>query len=217
MNYYRSLRKANLELYFKILMFLIVVLFVLGVLVFQNIFYGLQRFIVELNKFFAIGGGYLLIMPFLALYIKNKTGKGIFDYGFKSQNLLRDVLTGIFASVFIFILLSLINLNISYESEIKGFYREIYFLVLLVLAPFSEETLFRGIIYDLIEKKFNKHLALFGTSLIFTLAHLPKDTAEFFLYFIISLILGMLRYANSNLIASFIAHSIGNLGIYLFK
>ncbi|MGC8765609.1 MAG: CPBP family intramembrane glutamic endopeptidase [Brevinematia bacterium] len=214
MNYYKSVRKANLELYFKFFILVLTTVIVVAILFFKNSFYELQKIIFELSKFLAIGGGYLFILPFLFLYTRNKTGKGLFEYYYTSENFLRDIFVGVVASVFVFILLSIINLEVTFKSELSGLYKELYIIVLVFLAPFCEEILFRGIAYEFLEKKLNKQLAVIGSALLFTLVHIPQNAGEAGVYFLISLILGGLRYFTSNLLSSTIAHSIGNIGIY---
>ncbi|URA09766.1 CPBP family intramembrane glutamic endopeptidase [Thermospira aquatica] len=211
MEFYRKLRKLNINLYFRIgLLFLTTASFV-----FLYNFDGISHIISEFIKFLAIGGEYIFVFPILMVYIRNKTGKSFFSYGYTTKKPLYDIFIGIVASVCVFLLLSLLNLSLTEETALSGFYKATYILILSLLAPLCEETIFRGIIYDLIEKKFNHNLALLGSSFLFTFAHLPKDLNEIFLYFLISFILGILRFSSRNLIPSTIAHAFSNILVYL--
>jgi len=214
-NYLRTLRELNRELYFKIALFTAAIAISIILLTFKNASYELENIFGELNKFLAIGGGYIVLLPFIISYIKNKTGKKIIEYAYKSTNTIRDIFTGIIAAVIITIILTFLNLNITEFTELKGIYNEIYILVLVFLAPFCEELIFRGIIYDIIEKKFNIQLAILLSSIIFTIAHIPRNLSEFFLYFTVSFILAFSRFITSNLLAPTIAHCLANLAIYL--
>ncbi len=213
MEYYRKLRKLNVELYFRIGLFIFTLMFLIFLFIFQD----LSNIISGLTKFLAVGGGYIFVFPILFIYIKSKTGKSFFAYGYNTKKPLYDIFIGIVASVFVFLLLNLLNLSLGEETELTGFYKTTYIFILFIFAPLCEEVIFRGIIYDLIEKKLNKHFALFVSSLIFTFAHIPKDLKETFLYLSISLILGILRFAGGNLISSTIAHAFSNIFVYLIR
>ncbi len=81
-------------------------------------------------------------------------------------------------------------------------------LVAILLAPFAEEILFRGIIYPTVKQLGFPRLALWGSSILFALSHANVLTTIPLLVF--SLFLTQLYEHTDNLMAPIAAHSLFN-------
>src|SRR5262249_14033020 len=83
--------------------------------------------------------------------------------------------------------------------------------LLVLIPPFCEETLFRGILFRGLIRRFGVGIALAGTSLLFAVLHqiLVPSVLMIFLgcYF------GMLVYLTGSLWASVLAHAVNNLAV----
>ena len=91
--------------------------------------------------------------------------------------------------------------------------REKWFLTILILeiailAPISEEMLFRGIIYNYLKKRIRWGYAAFLTSLLFAFLH--ANLFGFFVIFIISMAICYVYEKSNNIIAAFFFHSLHN-------
>jgi membrane protease YdiL (CAAX protease family) len=169
----------------------------------------------DLQLIFSLGGAYFLIYPLLLYYIKKVYKQDLIEFGYKTKNLAKDIGAGIAGSIFVSLLLILVNLqNPIPKLNLSGVFLDIYFFLLVILGPFCEEIIFRGIIYNFAVEKLNKTAGVIISALIFTLAHMPKASFEMVLFFLLSLILGVLRRISSNLLPSTIAHSIANIAVY---
>ena len=78
----------------------------------------------------------------------------------------------------------------------------------IILAPLSEEVLFRGIIYPWIKNFGFPQLALWGTSLIFAIVHFNLLSLP--ALFLLALMLTLLYEKTGNLLAPIAAHSLFN-------
>jgi len=94
-------------------------------------------------------------------------------------------------------------------------------LILAILYPMLEETVFRGIIQPTIYNRLNGRLGLFSyanilTSILFSLAHLPSHEPIWALaVFIPSLAFGLLKDKYKTLLAPVALHSYYNTGYFL--
>ena len=88
-------------------------------------------------------------------------------------------------------------------------FQQIYLgVVALVLAPIVEEMLFRGILYPTIKRAGYPKLALWGTSILFSLTH--QNIPAFFALVFFAMILTLLYEETGNLLAPMVAHSCFN-------
>ncbi|MCM8774659.1 MAG: CPBP family intramembrane metalloprotease [Candidatus Omnitrophica bacterium] len=96
-----------------------------------------------------------------------------------------------------------------------------YFLIFegFLIAPLSEEFLFRGFIYKFMRKKYNWLISSLFNSLFFAFLH--KSISGFFVIFLISMTLCYVYEKTQNILASVSIHSLHNLlgiwGIFVFK
>lgn len=78
----------------------------------------------------------------------------------------------------------------------------------IVLAPISEEILFRGILYPFVKQHFRPELAVVGTSLVFAVIH--SNLMTFIPLFLFSLVLIWLYENTDTLLAPIVTHALFN-------
>lgn len=83
--------------------------------------------------------------------------------------------------------------------------------VVVVLAPLSEELVFRGFIYGGLRKRVGKLLALLLTSLAFAVVHFQFHWAMFSQIMLLGIILALIYEKTRSLIVPILAHSLYNL------
>ncbi|MGV3771315.1 MAG: CPBP family intramembrane glutamic endopeptidase [Verrucomicrobiales bacterium] len=96
---------------------------------------------------------------------------------------------------------SLQNANAPWQKIYHGF-------VGIIVAPFVEEVIFRGIIYPTLKTASNKTLALWGTSLLFAFIH--NNLGTFIPLTFLAVILTLLYETTNNLLAPILTHSFFN-------
>ena len=94
------------------------------------------------------------------------------------------------------------------ENATRPAERAVFALAAIVLAPFVEEILFRGILYPLVKQRGYPRLALWGTSLLFAAVHI--HAATFVPLFVFGLILAWIYERTDTLLAPILTHSIFN-------
>lgn len=88
-------------------------------------------------------------------------------------------------------------------------FQQIYLAVVaLIFAPIVEEMLFRGILYPTIKRAGYPRLALWGTSILFSLTH--QNIPAFLALVFFAIILTLLYEETGNLLAPMVAHSCFN-------
>lgn len=113
-----------------------------------------------------------------------------------------------------------LNLNQEQQLGFDGVYNGgqliLIGIALVVLAPITEEIIFRGLLYGSLKKAMPLLYAAVFTSVLFAIGHLPEGGAEGPLYiaaidtFVLSMILVYLREKTGGLWASISLHSIKN-------
>ncbi len=86
--------------------------------------------------------------------------------------------------------------------------RAVLGLVTILLAPFAEELLFRGILYPWIKQLGFPRLALWGTALVFAAIH--GNLVIFLPLLVLALLLTLIYEKTNNLLAPITAHSLFN-------
>ena len=86
--------------------------------------------------------------------------------------------------------------------------RAVFALAAIILAPFVEEILFRGILYPLLKHQGYPRLALWGTSLLFAAVHIHLPT--FVPLFVFGLILVWVYERTDMLLAPILTHATFN-------
>lgn len=84
------------------------------------------------------------------------------------------------------------------------------FLVVWLIAPMSEEVLFRGALWRALEHwRLNRWLIFVVTTLVFSVAHLELLRTP--LLIVVSLPIALARVLSGNLLSSIVAHQVNNL------
>jgi membrane protease YdiL (CAAX protease family) len=81
-------------------------------------------------------------------------------------------------------------------------------ITIAILPAICEEWIFRGTLQKILSEKINIHLAIFFTSIVFSLIHF--DFAAFLPRIILSLLLGYVFYFSGSLWASIFLHAVNN-------
>jgi membrane protease YdiL (CAAX protease family) len=177
------------------------------------------------------------VLVWVAIFLKeqNCTWNGAFGICLPNRN--RAILLGIIAGMVVLPLawgLQVLSGEVMSWFQIKAVPQEvveeikkhdlsighkIYFGILaIVIAPVAEETLFRGLLYPTIKQTGYRHLALWGTSILFSLFHL--STVTFVPLVVLALLLVLLYEETNNLLAPIVAHSsfnAANFVVLLFE
>ncbi|QVK20197.1 CPBP family intramembrane metalloprotease [Mycoplasmatota bacterium] len=136
------------------------------------------------------------------------------------KNLLYIVIFFMILTLTFYFLIYIMNLFFDIDTSInqKGLielYKEgpiIFTITTIILVPFIEEVVFRGVMYNLFYQNFNKLIGIVLSSLIFGLLHVVRGD---FIYLPIYSILGavlLLSYIKSNnLLVPILVHSLYNL------
>lgn len=112
----------------------------------------------------------------------------------------------------------MIHRSAKYYSEIfPGLGIIMMVINLIVIAPLSEETVLRGIVFTRIEAEANPAAAIIISSLFFGLMHLAAGGIILVAgSFIMGAVLGIIFYKTNSLFACFIAHAAANLPDLIF-
>lgn len=89
------------------------------------------------------------------------------------------------------------------------------FIVSGVLAPIVEEIVFRHVMLNALEKRYNPQFALFMSSLLFGLAHMNIVQSAY--AFILGIVLGRIYQKDRNLLPSIIVHLTINASSILYE
>jgi len=90
----------------------------------------------------------------------------------------------------------------------------VYGLFAIIIAPFVEELIFRGVLYPAIKQIGYRRLALWGTSIFFAVTHANLAAMVSLTFF--AVILTFLYETTNNLLAPMITHSLFNFANYAF-
>jgi uncharacterized protein len=117
-------------------------------------------------------------------------------YGFTAQLLLRQIDTK-----------SHLSVNVPADATTSL----IFVMLAIVVAPATEELLFRGWIYTSLRHRFGLWTALVATSVVFALAHYEDTHLYALAVFPVGLALGGLRERTGSIKASILLHAFYNL------
>jgi membrane protease YdiL (CAAX protease family) len=90
----------------------------------------------------------------------------------------------------------------------------IHGLAAILLAPFVEELVFRGILYPTIKQHVSRTLALWGTSIFFAVTH--SNLMLILPLTVLAIILTFLYETTNNLLAPIVTHSLFNAANYAY-
>lgn len=165
---------------------------------------------------------------FLAIYFiyKNKTKtsfKALKVNRISKKQVLIVVLIGLIcvvcltplANVFEGILASLGHASVGLTFEVDSVWKfALVFFALAILAPMSEEIIFRGVIFNGLREKGGKFAVLIS-GLFFMLMHLSIN--QCFYQLIMGFVLGLLVLYTNSIVSSFLVHFINNAGVLLIN
>lgn len=86
---------------------------------------------------------------------------------------------------------------------------------MVVLAPFSEELAFRGLIFHQVNRRLGATAAIVLTAVMFALLHVQYGPVEVALILIHGLVLGLARSVSGSMLVTFVMHAMGNLYAYV--
>lgn len=85
----------------------------------------------------------------------------------------------------------------------------IVFAVVVVVAPFCEEIVYRGLLWGAVDRRWGRWPAFIVTTVVFAVAHFEWTRAPLLL--VVALPIGLARLYGGNLAASIVAHQVTNL------
>ncbi|WP_159230858.1 CPBP family intramembrane glutamic endopeptidase [Mycolicibacterium vanbaalenii] len=85
----------------------------------------------------------------------------------------------------------------------------VVFVVIVFVAPFCEEIVYRGLLWGAVDRRWGRWVALAVTTVVFAIAHLEWTRAPLLL--VVALPIGLARLYADNLTASIVAHQVTNL------
>lgn len=90
------------------------------------------------------------------------------------------------------------------------------FIASVILAPLTEDTIFRGYLYQMFAERYNKWLAIALATIIFSLVHLPFFGLGLTIYMIFWTLISLFLFIKfDNLYIPMIFHAINNLFAYI--
>lgn len=132
----------------------------------------------------------------------------------------RPIILGVLAAIII-LQVKILLLLLSSGFDIYSFSRKNIFTIILlpftisgfsmlILAPFTEEIMFRGMLYQALRSRLNKPISIIIVSILFSLAHLTFSIPHLLTHFVHSVCLTLLFDRYRELPASIICHSLLN-------
>jgi membrane protease YdiL (CAAX protease family) len=89
----------------------------------------------------------------------------------------------------------------------------IYFIILGILAPFVEETLFRGFLYSSLRTKLGRYLSAAISAALFAIAHF--DPGASISLFALGFLFALVRERYQSILPSIVGHGMWNCGTFL--
>lgn len=166
----------------------------------------------------------IIIMCFILFYFKNLRIHQEFKLKlFPIKKLLVILPLGIgiaiFFSIFANLILRMMSIPMSYNVKIQTQMNSIYaYLVIILIGPIAEELVFRGFLFNYLDKKVNRVYAIILSSIVFAISHGDYRQGLYVIFLGIGLAL-IYIYTDSilgNILLHIIANSTGYI-LLLFK
>jgi membrane protease YdiL (CAAX protease family) len=154
-------------------------------------------------KLFVIASGLIFVI------LLTKSAK-LFKNIFIDQIKFNDI---VIVTVSIVIWLALDYVLVDHNTSNKKLTYILFFRTVLII-PFLEEVLFRGVFQRNLTKKYNWKLAILISSFFFVMTHYG-GIYEIIKFFGFSIIAGLIYYKTNSLMTCIIFHSLTNLGVAL--
>jgi membrane protease YdiL (CAAX protease family) len=163
------------------------------------------------------------IIFLILLYFLNKDNLSLRDIGFKLEkgfpSAIFQIIMGIGSGGIIYgishYIFDPLILHFGFHSGTfnpgKNFPLVAFFVGTTLFAGIVEESVYRGYALTLLEKKFNKSLALFISSFFFSLIHFGLGFEGILNAFFVGFLLGVLYFWKRNLILNAVAHAAFNV------
>lgn len=148
-------------------------------------------------------------------------GKQLFEIlGFKKHNLLESFFLGIGTAIGIWLVFNILykaigksdDYAINIVNDIKGLRNHldtiIYVLMAVVIAPITEECVYRGMLYSPFRKKYGPIIASIFNALLFAGGHFGPSIGPFF---ITGMLFCLLYEKTESIVSCIIAHGVNNL------
>jgi membrane protease YdiL (CAAX protease family) len=108
------------------------------------------------------------------------------------------------------------GVNLGGEQEVAGLALKVPVVVgvlaIVLLSPVAEELFFRGLAFNAWEREYGTQRAIFGSALLFSLAHVPGGTAlAVLLVFLLGLVLSFVYARSRSLLTTIGLHACFNL------
>ena len=170
-----------------------------------------------------------IVMAFIPVMIYGVKKIPISNFGFKRQNIGKQLLFALCIFVITIIIFVILPLLIGMEKEDVLSFRAsrivtkvFYIFYYLIFVGFGEELIFRGYYYNGIKDVTNSELiAVILSSVVFGLWHYPggQDIMQVIITFVIGLIFGIARYKikNCTLLSTSIAHGMHDAFIFILS
>ncbi len=172
-----------------------------------------------------------LIFNFLIIFIPSILfaylyygGNALSNLYFRKEGIVKSIFFGILSTTIFIFFQGILILLIGYEESnplaekiVEIVKRNLFLLFLIpIISSISEETFYRGVIQNLLQKKIGIH-SIFLTSLIFAIAHIEYKTIfQILMPFLYGILLGFLMYKFKNIFAPISAHFFYNfLSLFL--
>lgn len=113
-----------------------------------------------------------------------------------------------------------LNTVITTAYQGSGFSQLLILVCVILLAPFFEEYLFRGIVLDSFKRRFGANLSILFSSVFFTFFHLfeyHQYWLAFFAIFCLAIMLAFIRHKSESMLNPILLHATYNLTIMLLS
>lgn len=180
---------------------------------------GLKILQPSFNKYSIIIFNFILILLFI--YIIRLRRRRIFNIlGLGKYNIIQSVLLGIATAVGIWLVFNVLYLafgrrddyalNIVNDIRVLDSYFDytIYVLTVVVVAPITEESLYRGILYSPFRKKYGAIIAIIFNGLLFAASHYGSSIGPFF---VTGILFCLLYEKTESIVSCIVAHGVNNM------
>lgn len=212
-----------------ILYFVLLILALAGLMLFTNLLSILGVFNYLPSIFIIVTAALLQALAmvglvFLICFVKNKgTWLDLGIYTANRRAIIPGILGGL-ALLLISMAYGFFVVNLAGEVPSQGIVEQIgdyrspaglisLGFVVVVIAPLSEELVFRGFVYGAVRRKGGFAVAGLISSLAFTIIHLQFHIVLFTQIFILGFVLAWIYERSKNLAAPILAHAVYNLAI----